>query len=258
MGTLGQDALRYKEISENIYLRLFCKPAIAGHGTCPHRQAYHLSSHTILLQGISQEIARDISSRYGASFEITDRICRFMLTNHGTQYSNNSVARATGTAVETAEKYIGYMKESLLIHDLPIFSFKLKTQFKQNKKTYPADTGIRNAVCLRFSQDMGKLAETAVFHEINRRNQEVFYWKSTDGYEVDFVIKKGNRIAELYQVAWDVRDRDTQNREERALAYAMDELDVNEGVILTEDYETTPEKNGKVIKYIPMWKWLLI
>lgn len=202
-------------------------------------------------------LARDISSRYGASFEITDRICRFMLTNQGALYSSNSIAQATGTAVETAEKYIGYLKESLLIYELPIFSFKLKMQFKQNKKTYPADTGVRNAVCLRFSQDTGRLAETVVFLEIKRRNDEVYYWKSNDGYEVDFVVKSGQKITELIQVSWNVNDEAVQMREERALWCAMEELDVDSGIILTEDYERSLEKNGKVIKYVPMWKWLL-
>ncbi len=212
----------------------------------------------VLISLYNDILARDISSRFDASFEITDRICRFMLTNPGATYSSNSVARATGTAVETAEKYINYLKESLLVHDLPIFSFKLKTQFKQNKKTYPVDTGIRNAVCLRFSQDTGKLAETVVFLELKRRNAEVYYWKSQDGYEVDFLVKKGQKIAGLIQVAWDVRNEDTQKREERALDYAMEELDVNTGIILTEDYEKTREENGKTIKYMPMWKWLLV
>ncbi len=203
-------------------------------------------------------LARDISSRYGASFEITDKICRFMLTNPGALYSGNSVAKAAGTAVETAEKYIGYLKESLVIYELPIFSFKLKTQFKQNKKTYPVDTGIRNAVCLRFSSDTDRLAETIVFLEIRRRNFEVYYWKSRDGYEVDFVVKVGQKLTELIQVAWDVKDEATQRREERALCCAMEELDVDSGVILTEDHERTLEKNGKTIRYMPIWKWLLI
>jgi len=160
--------------------------------------------------------------------------------------------------VETAEKYIGYLKESLLIYELPIFSFKLKMQFKQNKKTYPVDTGIRNAVCLRFSNDTGRLAETIVFLEIKRRNSEVYYWKSRDGYEVDFVIKAGQKLTGLIQVAWDVSDEATRKREDRALRRAMEELDVDSGIILTEDEERTLEENGKTIRYMPIWKWLLI
>jgi predicted AAA+ superfamily ATPase len=38
----------------------------------------------------------------------------------------------------------------------------------------------------------------------------------------------------------------------------MEELKVDSGIILTEDYERSLEENGKVIKYVPMWKWLLI
>jgi uncharacterized protein len=214
-------------------------------------------SKQVLTSLYNDIIARDISSRYGASFEITDRICRFMLTNPGALYSSNSVAKAIGTAVETAEKYINYLKESLLIYELPIFSFKLKTQFKQNKKTYPADTGLRNAVCLRFSHDTGRLAETVIFLELRRRNFEVYYWKSQKGYEVDFVLKDGQRITELIQVAWDVKDEATRIREERALWAAMEGLNVERGNILTEDYERSLEKNGNFIRYLPMWKWLL-
>ncbi len=61
------------------------------------------------------------------------------------------------------------------------------------------------------------------------------YSKKQDGYEVDFVIKVGQKIAELIQVAWDVRGEAARRREERTL-----------------------EENGKTIRYMPMWKWLLI
>ncbi len=137
------------------------------------------------------------------------------------------------------------------------FSFKLKTQFKQNKKTYPADNCVRNAVCLRFSHDTGRLAETVVFLEIKRRSNEVYYWKSHDGYEVDFVVRSGQNITELIQVSWNVSDEATQKREERALWCAMEELEVDSGIILTEDYERSLEKSGKVISYLPIWKWFL-
>jgi predicted AAA+ superfamily ATPase len=109
---------------------------------------------------------------------------------------------------------------------------------------------------LRFSNDTGRLAETVVFHELKRRNLEVYYWKSQEGYEVDFVVKDGQRVTELIQVAWDVKGDVTRSREERALESAMEELDVDSGMILTEDEEKSHEKNGKIIRYTPLWKWL--
>ncbi len=46
-------------------------------------------------------------------------------------------------------------------------------------------------------------------------------------------------------------------REERALWCAMEEFEVDSGIILTEDYERSLDNNRKVIEYVPMWKWLL-
>jgi predicted AAA+ superfamily ATPase len=69
--------------------------------------------------------------------------------------------------------------------------------------------------------------------------------------------KSGQKITEIIQVSWNVSDEAVQRREERALWCAMEEFDVDSGIILTEDYEGNIEKNGNVIKYMPMWEWLL-
>lgn len=76
--------------------------------------------------------------------------------------------------------------------------------------------------------------------------------------QVDFVIKQGQKPTELIQVSWDVKGGAARRREERALQCAMEELNVDSGIILTEDEETSLEKNGKVIKYVPIWNWLLM
>jgi predicted AAA+ superfamily ATPase len=87
---------------------------------------------------------------------------------------------------------------------------------------------------------------------VSPRTQE-----SSQRYEVDFVVKSGQKITELIQVSWNVSDEATQRHEERALWCAMEELEFDSGIILTEDYEKSLEQNGKIIKYLPMWKWLL-
>jgi predicted AAA+ superfamily ATPase len=49
----------------------------------------------------------------------------------------------------------------------------------------------------------------------------------------------------------------TQEREQRALWDAMDELSLKSGIILNRGEEKIVEKDGKEIHYIPLWKWLL-
>ncbi len=234
---------------QNTYLEEGGFPESAGVDKFNHKK--------ILTMLYNDIIARDITSRFGASYDVTGRICQLMLTNTTGEYSFNSIAKASHVAVETAEKYIGYLKESLLIMDLPLFSYKLKSQFKQNKKTYAIDTGLRNEVSFRFTSDIGKLAENAVFLELKRRSDEIYYWKSKDGFEVDFVVKNGQGVQTLIQVSWDVKNKKTRLREERSLCHACKEFGLSDGMILTEDVENIIETDGLMIRYYPLWKWLL-
>lgn len=234
---------------QNTYLEEGGFPESAGVDKFNHKK--------ILTMLYNDIIARDITSRFGASYDVTGRICQLMLTNTTGEYSFNSIAKASHVAVETAEKYIGYLKESLLIMDLPLFSYKLKSQFKQNKKTYAIDTGLRNEVSFRFTSDICKLAENAVFLELKRRSDEIYYWKSKDGFEVDFVVKNGQGVQTLIQVSWDVKNKKTRLREERSLCHACKEFGLSDGMILTEDVENIIETDGLMIRYYPLWKWLL-
>lgn len=234
---------------QNTYLEEGGFPESAGVDKFNHKK--------ILTMLYNDIIARDITSRFGASYDVTGRICQLMLTNTTGEYSFNSIAKASHVAVETAEKYIGYLKESLLIMDLPLFSYKLKSQFKQNKKTYAIDTGLRNEVSFRFTSDIGKLAENAVFLELKRRSDEIYYWKSKNGFEVDFVVKNGQGVQTLIQVSWDVKNKKTRLREERSLCHACKEFGLSDGMILTEDVENIIETDGLMIRYYPLWKWLL-
>jgi predicted AAA+ superfamily ATPase len=89
----------------------------------------------------------------------------------------------------------------------------------------------------------------------------VYYWKSQQHEEVDFVIKEGLKISKLIQVCYDASNSDTRKREIRALIKAKQEFKCNELLILTHDYENKEEvewygEKAK-IQFIPLWKWLL-
>ncbi len=212
----------------------------------------------IILTNIHNDIlSRDISSRFGVPFESIKKLSYHMLTNTGKEFSYRSVANSVGFSTVTAEKYIEFLKESFIVLALDFFSYKTKVQFKQNKKMYCIDTGLRNAVSFRFSGDYGRLAENVVFIELKRMGKDVYYWKDKFGREVDFLVKEGLRVKEIIQVCWNLDEQETENREIKGLLEAAREFKLKAGIIITEDKEG--EKNvGKIkIKYIPLWKWLL-
>ncbi len=212
----------------------------------------------IILTNIYTDIlSRDISARFGAAYETAKTVSYHLLSNNTHEFSYRSVAKATGLSVETTEKYIAFLKESFLLLTMNFFSYKTKVQFRQNKKAYSIDTGLRNAVSWKVSEDWGKLAENVVFLELKRRGKDVLYWKDKKGKEVDFVVREGLRVSELIQVCWDVSREDTKKREVTGLQAAAETLGMKQATVVTEDHSAQEKKGSLTIRYLPLWQWLL-
>jgi len=86
---------------------------------------------------------------------------------------------------------------------------------------------------------------------------EVFYWQDRDDVEVDFIIKEQIRVSQTIQVTTDISSFEVRDRKIRGLIRGLEKFGLDNGIIITEDYESTEEIKGKSINYIPLWKWLL-
>jgi len=161
----------------------------------------------------------------------------------------------------TYEKYLGYLEESYLFFVLNRFSFKVKQQIKAPRKIYLVDNGFIEAKAFQFSPDTGRLMENLAFVEFIRRgyvpNLDLFYYKTRNNREVDFVVRRENRIEELVQVSLASADHNTREREMKALREASEELDCRNLTIITWDKEGEEKVKDKVIRFLPMWEWLL-
>jgi len=206
-----------------------------------------LASKTILVDLYNDILSRDIVSRFDADLDIVKKIGYYLMTNMGSLFSYNSVARALNLHYDTVKKYVPYFEEVFLFYVVPFFSWKIKSTVKKDMKCYSIDTGIRNAVSFKFSGDLGKLAENLVLIELKRRCKEVFFWK--EKREVDFIIREGSDL-----IAMNVTyTNDVSKREIEGLLEFKERYKNAELVMLTKELEQTD--NNKV-KYIPLWKWL--
>ncbi|PIN85600.1 MAG: AAA family ATPase [Candidatus Diapherotrites archaeon CG11_big_fil_rev_8_21_14_0_20_37_9] len=195
-----------------------------------------------------------------------EAIAEFIVTNAATQMSYNQIAKSLGVkSVETVKKYYNILEETMIFFSLKKFSYKLKEQETESRKVYCIDNGIIKAKAFSTSQNIGKLYENLVAAELKRKEQQTgikaFYWKNQQHEEVDFVLKKENKIAELIQVCYSLENSKTQEREIRALLKAGKELKCKNLTILNAELEKTENKEwfgikGK-IKFTPLWKWLL-
>jgi len=210
----------------------------------------------LLSQYFEDIIYKDIVDRYGTNPGKTRELGVYLLTNIANPVSKRNVRNALGFGLDTISDYIAYMAEAYLLYAVPIYSPSLKVQSANPKKIYCIDTGLRNAASFKFSEDIGRLAENAVFVELKRRAKEVFYWKSATG-EVDFIVRTGLQIEEAIQVCWNLDSERTRKRETRALYSAMEAFNLDSGIVITEDMEDVEEVNGKQIFFVPIWKWFL-
>jgi predicted AAA+ superfamily ATPase len=181
----------------------------------------------------------------------------FLFTNFTKEISYHSLAGLLGIQSTTSIKeYISFLTESYLLFEIYKFDFSLKRQYISNKKIYVIDNGLRNIVAFRQSPDKGQLLENLVFIELKRRNKEIYFYKTKNNFEIDFLVK--DNIYSLIQVCYDISSPQTFQREIRALEIAMLELNLSVSLVITYNTREIITKGNNTIQLIPAWEWLII
>lgn len=217
----------------------------------------------ILQEYFNNIIERDVAERYNiGNIHQIKELARYLVTNTGNLTTYNRLKKLTEIkSVNTVIKYLSYLENAYLLFKLPYFSYSLKKQMANPFKVFVIDSGLRDAVSFSFSKDLGRIYETITAIELKRRSQEIYYWKNVQQEEVDFVIKYGQKVKELIQVCYNLKDLRTEQREIRALIKASKELKCNNLLVITEDYEAEEIFSWfgvkRKINFIPLWKWLL-
>lgn len=209
-------------------------------------------------------ITKDILLRYQIKKkEDLKKLAKYLTTNAGSEYSYSKLAKILGIKhIATISNWISYLENAYLLFKVDRFAYKLKQQFTAPKKVYCIDSGAMSAIGFRFSENIGHIMENVVFIELKRMKEkeneiEIYYWKDHQQHEVDFVIKKQEKIEQLIQVSCCERREEVEERRIRALLKAGKELKCKNLRMITWDYEAVDSDDGRRIDCIPLWKWLL-
>ncbi|NCN22220.1 hypothetical protein AUJ27_02995 [Candidatus Falkowbacteria bacterium CG1_02_37_44] len=206
---------------------------------------------------------KDVVKRHKVKFSTQiDNLGSYLINNFCNYYSLRKLVSVLNfRSGVTAEKYTGYLEEAYVIFSLHRYSVKAGERIKSPKKIYVVDNGFIWAKAIQHSPDRGRLMENLVFTELIKRgfkyNHDLFYYKTRNNREVDFVLKKGTIIDELMQVFYQTGDPAIEQRETKGLLEASEELHVDKLTVLTWDEEKRVERNKKIINFVPLWKWLL-
>lgn len=208
-------------------------------------------------------IWKDVAKRHNIR-NITDlnNLALYLLSNFCNPLSANDIAREISmTSVTTTRKFMDYLHEPYLFYYLPRFNNKLKLMKKAASKVYVIDNGFVAAKAFNLSENLGRLLENEVFVELLRMGYKVetmlFYYRSRNDREVDFVTRQGTRIERLIQVCYDMSSPKTEKREVDSLVECAGELRCNNLMIITNNDEREILKDGYNIKVVPFVKFVM-
>lgn len=184
-------------------------------------------------------LLKDVAQRHNIR-KTTDlySLATYLLSNFCNPFSANDLAEELNIAsVTTTKKYCDYLNEPYLFFFLPRFNNKLKLMAKADRKAYIVDNGFVQSSAFNLSDNLGRLLENQVFVELLRKGyvtgQTLFYYRSRNNREVDFVTRKGPKVERLIQVSYSLDSAKTRKREISALVECGDELKCDDLSIVT-------------------------
>lgn len=150
--------------------------------------------------------------------------------------------------------YANCLEDAFVFFFLKKFDLSYKKAGQSLPKVYLIDNGL---LTNNHIDDKGRLLENLVFLELKRREWDIAYFQNPQKEEVDFLVKEGKKVKQLIQVCYDFNNFTTKEREIKSLIKASEEFKCNNLFIISNSLELEETVDGKKIKIIPAWKWLL-
>ncbi len=235
--------------------------AYMKYGAFPKTLEYSAEQTRELLVSYKDSILlKDIVARYKLKeFGTLEEINAFLLSNTGIIQSITKIKNHFHISYDMARNYVEYLCRAYMLFEVPKFDYSLRKQSANDKKYYSIDLGLSNILRVPNLQHRGSNLETIVFLELQRRGYKVYYYKTNNGWECDFLIEKDQKIEALIQVTLSLKEEKTKKRELRVFSKTMEELNLENVncMVISEDTSKLEVYDGVEIEIINVIEWLL-
>jgi predicted AAA+ superfamily ATPase len=207
-------------------------------------------------------LLKDVAKRHKIrNTEGLYNLAGYLLANFCNLITANDITNEFGLkSVTTTQKFLNYLHEPYLFFYLQRFNNKLKVMKKAARKVYVVDNGFVSTTAFNISENLGRLLENQVFVELIRQGYDtentLFYYRSRNDKEVDFVTRKGVKVEKLIQVCYDLTSEKTRRREIDALIEVAGELKCQTLQIISYQHKETIEEKSFTIQVIPFMEWV--
>lgn len=121
--------------------------------------------------------------------------------------NQSNIAQDTGISQPTIHRYLNLLESTCLVQRLPAFTYNRTKRLVKSPKIIWLDPGLASFLCghynpdsLRSSKEAGGIFESMIYLHLSSLcsllipRPKIFYWRTTGGKEVDFVIEWGQKL----------------------------------------------------------------
>ncbi|WP_307533176.1 ATP-binding protein [Pedobacter sp. W3I1] len=137
------------------------------------------------------------------------QLARLLADQTGNLVNNHELGNTLQMASSTVENYIYLMQKTFIVQLLSPFYGNVRKELTRMPKIYFNDNGLRNALLNNFSKlndrsDKGELLENYVYCRLRQLydTDNLRFWRTADGNEVDFIIEKHLKQGIAYEVKY--------------------------------------------------------
>ena len=183
---LGKDFNLYKSLLYGHLPKIYDEPELS-----PEK---YLSAYVKTY--LKEEIKQEGFSRNLGAFT---RFLEAASFSQGSVLNMSEIAREAGVKQKTVEGYFDLLEDMLISYRIPVFTKRAKRRLITHPKFYFFDVGIFRTIRPKGILDKkeeidGPALETLVLEELIALNEyydlgyEIYYWKTSHGVEVDFIL----------------------------------------------------------------------
>jgi predicted AAA+ superfamily ATPase len=230
-------------------------------GGFPEAQGLDAADRLRLLSGyVDVAILRDVVERHAVANVASLRwLVRHLLGNPGGLFSVEKFYRTVKgqgltVARDTLHALLGHLEDCFLVRLTWVEATSERQRMVHPRKVHPVDPGLIPLFDRSGKANLGHALESAVRVELERRRADVRYVRTSEGFEVDFLARWAEGGEALIQVAADLTEVTTREREVRALLAAAREHPGASALLLTltpEAAATVPE--GIEVEDAALW-----
>ncbi len=219
-----------------------------------------IKTHQEYFQAI---LFRDLVERHDVSHpKALSDLAHRLVDNTASPYSVNKLKGFLNSLDHKVPKssvsdYLRWFEDAYFLFSVRLYDASFTRSQTNPKKVYCIDHSLVTSVSSGILVNSGHLLENLVFTALRRLNQDVYYYKTKGGKEVDFIVPVRNRPKVLIQVCETLNDSRVREREISALSEAMKELKIKTGTIVTRSEEEYIKAGPGTIQVVPAWRFLI-